>query len=177
MGYDLSNALWRNDGWREMAQLRRKLENLKELRDLVRALGRASGKGPKRRAPQEVGGVTPQPLVPETLKPRQENLRNVSPTPRHAVAAEALCIANVPSLQIAPAPITSNTRASYGPSGAPYIAFACHPREAAGLCLPQLHEGRLRSHMWCVYTLTRSRRGRSGGAWCARRCSRRRRPG
>ena len=73
MGYDLSNALWRNDGWREMAQLRRKLENLKELRDLVRALGRASGKGPKRRAPQEVGGVTPQPLVPETLKPRQEN--------------------------------------------------------------------------------------------------------
>ena len=59
VGYDLSHSLWRNDGWREMAQLRRKLENLKELRDLVRALGRASGKGPRRRAPQEVGRKSP----------------------------------------------------------------------------------------------------------------------
>lgn len=54
MGFDLSHALWKNDGWREMRDLRKKLENLKELRDLIRKLGRASGKGPKRRAPQEV---------------------------------------------------------------------------------------------------------------------------
>ncbi len=54
MGYDLSHALWKSDGWREMKELRKKLENLKELRDLVRQLGRASGKGPKRRAPEEV---------------------------------------------------------------------------------------------------------------------------
>ena len=41
-------------GWQEMKDLRKKLENLKELRDLIKKLGRASGKGPKRRAPQEV---------------------------------------------------------------------------------------------------------------------------
>jgi len=34
--------------------LRRKLENLKELRDLVKSLGRGGGKGPLRRAPEEV---------------------------------------------------------------------------------------------------------------------------
>jgi hypothetical protein len=55
VGYDLSHALWKSDGWREMKELRKKLENLKELRDLVRQLGRAGGKGPKRRAPEEVG--------------------------------------------------------------------------------------------------------------------------
>ena len=53
VGYDLSHAMWKADGWKEMKELRKKLENLKELRDLVRALGRASGKGPKRRAPEE----------------------------------------------------------------------------------------------------------------------------
>ena len=54
MGYDMSHAVWHNQGWREMKELRKKLENLKELRDLIKKLGRASGKGPKRRAPQEV---------------------------------------------------------------------------------------------------------------------------
>ena len=54
MGYDMSHAVWHNAGWQEMRDLRRKLEDLKELRDLIKKLGRASGKGPKRRAPQEV---------------------------------------------------------------------------------------------------------------------------
>ena len=54
MGYDMSHAVWHNAGWQEMKDLRQKLENLKELRDLIKKLGRASGKGPKRRAPQEV---------------------------------------------------------------------------------------------------------------------------
>ena len=53
-GYDLSRALWHDAGWAEVGNLRRRLENLTELRDLVRQLGRASGRGPKRRAPQEV---------------------------------------------------------------------------------------------------------------------------
>ena len=53
-GYDLSTALWHDAGWAEVADLRKRLENLTELRDLVRQLGRASGRGPKRRAPQEV---------------------------------------------------------------------------------------------------------------------------
>ena len=58
-GYDLSRALWHDAGWAEVADLRRRLEDLAELRDLVRQLGRASGRGPKRRAPQEVRGVPP----------------------------------------------------------------------------------------------------------------------
>ena len=53
-GFDLSHAMWHASGWREVAELRQKLENLRELRELVRSLGRASGKGPKRRAPEEV---------------------------------------------------------------------------------------------------------------------------
>lgn len=53
-GFDASQSVWHNSGWRELASLRKKLENLKELRDLVRSLGRGGGKGPIRRAPQQV---------------------------------------------------------------------------------------------------------------------------
>jgi hypothetical protein len=53
-GFDLSSAVWKASGWQEVADLRKKLENLTELRELVRQLGRSGGKGPKRRAPQEV---------------------------------------------------------------------------------------------------------------------------
>jgi len=58
-GYDLSRTLWRDAGWAEVAALRRRLEDLAELRDLVRQLGRASGRGPKRRAPQEARAGPP----------------------------------------------------------------------------------------------------------------------
>ena len=68
VGYDLSHALWKSDGWREMKELRKKLENLKELRDLVRKLGRASGKGPKRRAPEEVGASHHCPWLTAVVK-------------------------------------------------------------------------------------------------------------
>ena len=44
-------------GWREVASLRKKLEELRELRDLVRQLGRGGGKGPLKKAPEQVGGV------------------------------------------------------------------------------------------------------------------------
>jgi hypothetical protein len=53
-GYDMSHPMWHNEGWRKMEELRKKLSTLGELRDLIKKLGRASGKGPKRRAPQEV---------------------------------------------------------------------------------------------------------------------------
>jgi hypothetical protein len=43
-------------GWREVAALRRKLEDLREIRDLVRQLGRGGGKGPLKKAPEQVGG-------------------------------------------------------------------------------------------------------------------------
>ena len=63
MGYDMSHAVWHNAGWQEMKDLRKKLENLKELRELIKKLGRASGKGPKRRAPQEACHLSPRQLA------------------------------------------------------------------------------------------------------------------
>lgn len=50
-GFDLGSGMWRRKGWTEMDSMRSKLENLKELRDLVRSLGRGGGWGPLRRAP------------------------------------------------------------------------------------------------------------------------------
>jgi hypothetical protein len=55
-GFSLSAGTWRKDGWRELDDLRKKLEQLKELRELVRSLGRSGGKGPLRRAPEAVSG-------------------------------------------------------------------------------------------------------------------------
>lgn len=53
-GFDLSKGTWKRDGWAELDELRKKLEDLKELRELVRSLGRGGGKGPLRLAPEEV---------------------------------------------------------------------------------------------------------------------------
>jgi len=70
-GFDLSRSLWKMTGWKEMERLRRKLEDLKELRELVRQLGRGGGRGPRRRAPREVEasrkppGMVRSPLQPE----------------------------------------------------------------------------------------------------------------
>jgi hypothetical protein len=38
--FDLAGNLWSRKGWGEMDNMRQKLEDLKELRDLVRSLGR-----------------------------------------------------------------------------------------------------------------------------------------
>jgi hypothetical protein len=53
-GFDFSTPAWRAAGWRELASITRKLAGLKELRSLIRSLGRASGtpRSPLRRAPQ-----------------------------------------------------------------------------------------------------------------------------
>jgi hypothetical protein len=53
-GFALSQGTWQRDGWRELDDLRKKLEGLKELRELVRGLGRSGGKGPLRKAPEQV---------------------------------------------------------------------------------------------------------------------------
>ena len=53
-GFDSSHALWKSSGWREVRHLRQRLQELKELRELVRSLGRSGGKGPLRRAPEQV---------------------------------------------------------------------------------------------------------------------------
>ena len=53
-GFDASSAVWHDSGWREVATLSKRLESLRELRDLVRSLGRGGGKGPLKRAPQQI---------------------------------------------------------------------------------------------------------------------------
>ncbi|WIA19969.1 hypothetical protein OEZ85_005847 [Tetradesmus obliquus] len=73
-GFALSQGTWQRDGWRELDDLRKKLENLKELRELVRSLGRSGGKGPLRKAPEELEstrhppGVVRSPLQPEEVR-------------------------------------------------------------------------------------------------------------
>jgi hypothetical protein len=52
-GFDVSKGLWQQTGWQELDSLRKKLEELRELRDLVRSLGRGAGRGPLRRAPRQ----------------------------------------------------------------------------------------------------------------------------
>jgi len=58
-GFDLSLSVWKNRGWKEVEDLRKMLEDLKELRELVRSLGRGGGRGPIRLAPQEVRPAAP----------------------------------------------------------------------------------------------------------------------
>ena len=53
-GFDASSAAWTDAGWTEVARLTRVLAECRELRDLVRSLGRAAGRGPLRRAPAQV---------------------------------------------------------------------------------------------------------------------------
>ncbi|GBF88932.1 hypothetical protein Rsub_01431 [Raphidocelis subcapitata] len=73
-GFALSQGTWQRSGWRELDDLRKKLENLRELRELVKSLGRGGGKGPLRRAPEELEesrappGVVRSPLQPEEVR-------------------------------------------------------------------------------------------------------------
>lgn len=94
-GFDLSRGVWKATGWKEVEALRRKLADLRELRELVRSLGRGGGKGPKRRAPEEVPssrrppGVTRSPLVPEETwgLTRSGDLSRMLPSEAHLLAA------------------------------------------------------------------------------------------
>lgn len=94
-GFDSSTSVWQQTGWSEVDTLRQKLENLKELRDLVRQLGRAGGKGPLRMAPQEIWssgkppGVVRSPLQPEETRglTRSDDLSRMLPFEAHLMAA------------------------------------------------------------------------------------------
>ncbi|KAL3158055.1 hypothetical protein ABBQ32_011665 [Trebouxia sp. C0010 RCD-2024] len=94
-GFDSSTSVWQQTGWSEVDNLRSKLENLKELRDLVRQLGRAGGKGPLRMAPQEIWaggkppGVVRSPLQPEETRglTRSDDLSRMLPFEAHLMAA------------------------------------------------------------------------------------------
>jgi hypothetical protein len=73
-GFDITKGLWQQTGWRELDSLRKKLEELRELRDLVRSLGRGSGRGPLRRAPRQRErrgmpvGLVRSPMEPEETR-------------------------------------------------------------------------------------------------------------
>lgn len=70
--FDLSGNIWDRKGWAEMDKMREKLEDLKELRDLVRSLGRGGGWGPLRRAPVQHLDMRGRPGLLRTTLEAQE---------------------------------------------------------------------------------------------------------
>lgn len=71
-GFDLTRGLWQQTGWKELDSLRKKLQDLRELRDMVRSLGRGSGRGPLRRAPRQRERQNfPMGLVRSPMEPEQ----------------------------------------------------------------------------------------------------------
>lgn len=95
-GFDASAGLWQDVGWREVAALSRVLSECRELRDLVRSLGRSAGRGPRRRAPAQVAapprrgspGVLRSPLQPEETAglARSGDISRMLPSEAHLVA-------------------------------------------------------------------------------------------
>lgn len=94
-GFDSSSAVWHQSGWREVEALRRRLEDLQELRELVRSLGRGGGKGPLKRAPQQLyksgnpPGVIRTEQSPEETRglTRSGDLSRMLPMETHLLAA------------------------------------------------------------------------------------------
>lgn len=70
--FDLNGGIWDRKGWAEMDRMREKLEDLKELRDLVRSLGRGGGWGPLRRAPVQHLDMRGRPGLLRTTLEAQE---------------------------------------------------------------------------------------------------------
>ncbi|GAB4823718.1 hypothetical protein N2152v2_010764 [Parachlorella kessleri] len=70
--FDLGGNLWNRKGWADMDTMRQKLEDLKELRDLVRSLGRGGGWGPLRRAPIQYLDTKGRPGLLRTILEAQE---------------------------------------------------------------------------------------------------------
>lgn len=57
-GFTPEGAVWQKSGWREVAELSRRLARLRPLQRLIAELGRGGGMGAMRRAPAQacVGG-------------------------------------------------------------------------------------------------------------------------
>lgn len=94
-GFDNTSSTWHSTGWREVAALKKRLENLRELRDLVRSLGRGGGKGPLKKAPEVVyrskmpPGVIRSEESPEETRglTRSGDLSRMLPLEAHLLAA------------------------------------------------------------------------------------------
>ena len=93
-GFDSTAGLWQDAGWKEVASLSKVLSDCRELRDLVRSLGRSAGRGPRRRAPAQVAapkgspGVLRSPLQPEETAglARSGDISRMLPSEAHLVA-------------------------------------------------------------------------------------------
>ena len=72
VGLCVQGALWQRKGWKEMDKMRAQLEDLRELRDLVRSLGRGGGWGPLRRAPVQYLDMKGRPGLLRTILEQQE---------------------------------------------------------------------------------------------------------
>ena len=70
--FELGAGVWRRRGWAEMDAMRARLEDLRELRDLVRSLGRGGGWGPLRRAPVQKLDARGRPGLLRTVLEAQE---------------------------------------------------------------------------------------------------------
>jgi len=70
--FDVDGGMWRRKGWADMDTVRAKLEDLRELRDLVRSLGRGGGWGPLRRAPVQHMDAGGRPGLLRTVLEAQE---------------------------------------------------------------------------------------------------------
>ena len=70
--FAVDDAMWSRRGWVALDALRSKLETLKELRDLVRSLGRGGGWGPLRRAPVQHLDMGGRPGLLRTVLEAQE---------------------------------------------------------------------------------------------------------
>ena len=93
--FDVREGVWRNKGWAEVADLTRRLGNLRGLRDLIRSLGRGSGRGLMREAPaeEEVAGNPPG-LVRSELVPEETSGVALGGDVSRMLPAEALGLAS-----------------------------------------------------------------------------------
>ena len=94
-GFDLTRGLWQQTGWKELDSLRKKLQELRELRDMVRSLGRGSGRGPLKRAPRQKErpgfpiGLVRSPMEPEQTSGlcRSDDLSRMMPSEMSLLAS------------------------------------------------------------------------------------------
>ena len=101
-GFDLTRGLWQQTGWKELDSLRKKLQDLRELRDMVRSLGRGSGRGPLRRAPrQRERQGFPMGLVKSPMEPEQTSgLCRSDDISRMLPSELTLLASNIPSARL-----------------------------------------------------------------------------
>ena len=92
-GFSHTSSFWKNSGWKELKDLSKRLEDLHELRELVRSLGRGSGRGPMKEAPAEIESPgDPVGLVKSNLVPEETSGLFLSDSLSRMLPSEALLL-------------------------------------------------------------------------------------